>query len=543
MKNRIGILGILIFLSTSTLLAKEFRGSDVTPKNIQKKYYIWDKKTEEPNPKSKNNEDIWYNEYSQPMEGYIILLSKERLTGKIIVHHRWNKASVKKLKKTTYDKDGNKVVNYYPDPKGIDIIQDIQLITAEGNKTIATTEILNYGPYFKMADWDDVKGQKSEVDKFQPGSYETLDGQLKQGFITLRTYMYLKRKFDLRYFHLAFYAENENTHAELLYADDLKSATLNSTLYINYRNRYLLDRDLMISSLETEPQKLSYDPLQDGSIVTSEGEEIKGRITKKNARFVNTSAEAKIPTSKSILFIDEQKNIQYLSPNSKSLMYFTVEGVDFYSVEGSFMSRDALKLDQGKFVYKDGTEKNGELTYRNNYFLFNDGSGKLNSVTIKNADNLDYALIGEGDAVRKVIFTVDGTKKYFMEVKSPFGKYSYFKNPNPTHVRSGASLFTSVAAGVASDMIEDKVREAGGETEGDVVDDDIEIYFEEWVVIINKTGEKFTLYKKNLEDQKRALIGSCQRMSVDNRNLIKNIAKMSEIDLLVNTLNQCADPD
>ncbi len=538
---------LLSIIITLNAFADEYRGKDLTPKQIQKKYYTWSKEAKEPTS-DKDPANIWFNSYSNTMEGYIILLSGEKIKGKITVRHRWNLASKKKLKEQYTTSEGVKATRMVKNPKGVDIILEVKIVSDSETKTIPTTEILAYGPYFKKADWSLVGGQKADSEKYLQGVITNVDGTSKEGFLTLNTHSFLKRKFDLRYFDYIFFSENESANAELIYSEDLKEVTQSSTLYVNYRNKYLINRDLLISSLETDASKLKHEDLQPGSILTNEGEEIKGRIaTQKDAKIQSTGGTTtvmgkevqKVAKSKHIIFIDEQKNIQYISVSNNNIIYFVLGGQEFYAVDGNFVSRDQLNLESGKMVYKNASEIEGLLTFRNNYFLYDDGGGKLTSITVKNANDLDYVMLGEGDSLRKVILVEETERKYFIEVKYPGGKYSYYKNPNPTNKRSGASLLTSMTASAGAIVAEHTLDQT--ESEGDISDLDLDIYFREWIVMNNRTGEKLMVFKKNLNEQKNKLMSGCQRMSVDNRNIIKNISKVNEIDLLVKTMNQCAD--
>ena len=558
MKNyKVIILGILL-LSSLSIYSEEYRGSDITPKQIKSKYYVWSKKTQEPTS-DKNPANIWFNSYSNEMNGYVILNNGERIKGKITVRNRWNLASTKKLTEKYTTSTGETATRKVPNPEGVNVMLEIHIVNDTLDKTISTEDIKNYGPYFTMADWALVKGQKSNADKFLQGSYEDMDGNKKDGFLTLNTYSYWKRKFDLRYYDLVFYAENESANAELMYAKDLKQVTQSSILYTNYRKRYLIDRDLLISTLETNAKKLSQEDLVPGSVVTIDGEEIKGRIAAKKEKFITSTGGSttvmgkevvKVPSSNNIIFISNNKDVHYYGANNAEIMYYVVDGVEHYAVEGKFVGRDMLNLEKGKMVYKDGSEKEGELTYRNNYFLYDDGSGKLTPITAAKSDNLDYVVLGKEDSLRKVLLVeekINGKPtKYFIEIMYPFKKYSYYKNPNPTHERSGASLATNLGVIVAGTYAEQKLKDEGAEeteSEGDIGDVDIDIYYREWVVIINKTGEKVVVYKKNIDREKSLLLGTCQRMSVNNRKKISDISKVNEVDLLVRTLNECADQD
>lgn len=551
------IILCLILLCSTSIYSQVQRGTDITPKKIKAKYYVWSKKTKESNPGS-NPKNIWFNSYSNKMDGYVILLTGEKLRGEIIVRRRWNLASTKKISENYTTSSGEKAIRKIKNPAGVDLILEVNITNEKGSKKISTEEIKNYGPYFTTKDWVLVKSQKNNPEKMLTGSIEDFNGNKKEGLLTLNTHSYLKRKFDLRYYNVVFFTEKEGGKCELIYSKNLKQVIQFSTIYTNYRTNYLIDRDLLIATLKSNAKKLSYLELIPGSIMTTDGELIKGLIAERKNKTISSKGNTttvmgekviKVPDLKHIIFINDSKNIKYISVNNASIIYYSIEGMDYYSVDGNFVNRDNLSLEQGKLVYSDGIEKEGELTYRNNYFLYDDGSGKLSSITVKNSKNLSYVVLGKDDSLRKVVLAegiVKGKqKKYFIEIRSPFGKYSYYKNPHPTNVRNGGSLAASLGAVAGGSLIEHRLDKEGVEYEKEVEggNDEISLYFKEWIVLINKTGEKIMVYKKNLEDQKRLLLGSCQRMSVENRKTIKNVDKLKDIHTLVNALNQCADED
>jgi hypothetical protein len=523
---------IILILLTTIANTTKARGVDFTPEEIQKTYYIWNKKIEEPNSKSKNNEDIWFSEYTSPIDGYINLLTGEKLIGKIIVHHKWNRASEKKLKETTVNKDGSKQVRYYKDPLGIDIIEDVKITTNGVEKIISTNDIAHYGAHFKVLDWASVKKQKIASDSFNKGTLTYLDGTKKEGLITLRSSKYLKKRLDIRYFNCVYFAQDENAIVEAIETKNLQQAIQSASgvdvLYTNFNN-HLIHRDLLIESLQTSAKKVGYHELSDGKIFINDGEEVAGQLCFKKGM------DAVLKTH--VIFIDNEKNVRFLRCTDDDIIYIENKGVTYYPLETKFASEKELGLKKGYIQFKDESKVEGEMSYRKNYILFKGADNKIKNYTAKKGD-IDFAIQDNGSSKTKYSL-VNDTKNgnYFIQLYYPFQKYSYYKNPNPTNINSGASLAATLTATAAAAMDE-------GENELDeLADQPLDFYYTEYVIIINKTGEEVVVYKKNIDEQKARLLGSCSRMSVDNRKKIQGIEKVKEIEDLVTTLNTCADQD
>ena len=207
---------LAILLTATSAFSYGHRGTDITPKQIKSKYYIWSKKEKEPT-KEKNHANIWFNSYSNKMDGYIILLSGKRLKGDIIVRRKWNLASVKKISENYIRSSGEEATRKVKNPAGVDIILEVKITNENITKTISTKEIKNYGPYFTTNEWALVKGQNSNSDKILKGSIEYSNGEKKDGVLTLNTHSYIKRKFDLRYHDFVFFAKNDGDKCDIVY--------------------------------------------------------------------------------------------------------------------------------------------------------------------------------------------------------------------------------------------------------------------------------------------------------------------------------------
>jgi|GEM_PF-3669638 len=158
----------------------------------------------------------------------------------------------------------------------------------------------------------------------------------------------------------------------------------------------------------------------------------------------------------------------------------------------------------------------------------------------------------------------------FQKIEAPWEKYSYYKNPYPTHIRKGMTNFAAGAATVASNEIQEEMayhgakeaarqemKESGNalnaSREADRAYRDIRntqmievdenpdggIFFDEYVVFENQGDDIFIIYQKNDEAELNKLLGRCKDFQTLPEKRRKRLTKVEFIKESVNYLNTC----
>ncbi len=219
----------------------------------------------------------------------------------------------------------------------------------------------------------------------------------------------------------------------------------------------------------------------------------------------------------------------------------------------------------GTVFLEDRQEWKGKVAMGMREPTEHDGTKVYGPVRIRYANEKDEVIIREAknSNIIYVIQTIDGTENHyikvdrqFIEVGNPNGRFSYFRNPNPTHVREGA---TNMAQGAAEQLTNEaaealakaaakesfeRSQEAGkdlGESVGNAtvaamnareavqdasnVEDMDAIYFEEYFIVDNKKMTRSVIYKKNIDEVLNAILEGCGM----EEKIVDKVGKMKEL--------------
>lgn len=219
----------------------------------------------------------------------------------------------------------------------------------------------------------------------------------------------------------------------------------------------------------------------------------------------------------------------------------------------------------GSIYFENGDEKNGKVAMGMREASEHDGSKIYGPIRVKYANENDEVTVhgAKGSQIVYVIQNIEGKKyhyikvgRQFMSVGNPNGRFSYFKNPNPTHVREGATNLTKTAIQeVGEELAEEAAKAAAkrsfedsqkrGEDLGKSIgnatvaamntaetvneiftpDEDGAIYFEEYFIVDNKKLTRSIIYKKNIDEVLNAILEGC---GLEER-IIDKAGKMKEL--------------
>lgn len=219
----------------------------------------------------------------------------------------------------------------------------------------------------------------------------------------------------------------------------------------------------------------------------------------------------------------------------------------------------------GSVFLESGDEKKGKVAMGMREAVEHDGSKVYGPIRVKYANEKDEVTItkADGSNIIYVIQNVAGQEKHyikvgrqFIPVGNPKGRFSYFRNPNPTHVREGATGLAESAAqqiedeasaalarAAAKESFERSQRDGKdlGESVGNAtvaamnattaVQDAIEveemgaIYFEEYFIVDNKKMTRSIIYKKNVDEVLNAILEGCGL----EEKIVNKAGKMKEL--------------
>ncbi len=203
----------------------------------------------------------------------------------------------------------------------------------------------------------------------------------------------------------------------------------------------------------------------------------------------------------------------------------------------------------GRIFLDDGEERPGKVAMRVREANEHDGSKIYGPIGVKYANDRDEVTFytAKGSNIVYVIQSINGKDNHyikvgrqFISVGNPTGRFSYFKNPNPTHVREGTTNFTKTAVQeVGQEIAEEAAKAAAerslkesqkrGEDLGTSIgnatvaamntanevnelftpDEDGAIYFEEYYIIDNEKQTRSIIYKKNVDEVLHELLAGC----------------------------------
>lgn len=155
----------------------------------------------------------------------------------------------------------------------------------------------------------------------------------------------------------------------------------------------------------------------------------------------------------------------------------------------------------------------------------------------------------------------------YLKVGNPTGRFSYFRNTRPTHIREGMTNMAKGAAQSVTDEIAKSVAEAAakksmeaslaqgkslGEAMGNAVvaatntagaiqdavevDDAGGIYFREFYIVDNKKQTRTIVYKKNIDEVLNTLLEGCGL----EEKIVNKVGKIKELEEVMIFLEQNA---
>ncbi|WP_424962864.1 hypothetical protein [Ekhidna sp.] len=203
----------------------------------------------------------------------------------------------------------------------------------------------------------------------------------------------------------------------------------------------------------------------------------------------------------------------------------------------------------GKIYFSTGEERVGKVAGMTRDAHEIDGSKIYGPAGVKFANERDEVAIYKAISSDVVYYiqTIDGSDNHYIcvgrqyiQVGNPTGRFSYFQNPSPTHVRDGAThLVKSSIESVKEELAEEAAEAAAkksieesqkrGEDIGTSIgnatvaamnassmvnealtpDPDGAIYFEEYYIVDNETGTRSVIYKKNVDEVLSELLEGC----------------------------------
>lgn len=423
---------ILLLCFTSTLFAQQLtKGKNFAPAPINKKFYKWKGGSLEPNQTGSDPVDIWYSQYTEPMNGFVVLKSGERIDGNIEVHWRYNKAST-----MTRTVDGKSV----PIPGGKKGTEGVNITTEEGSKYYTLYELKSYGPYFKMDDWAPSTNEDPAY-KFLDGMITLKDGTVLKG--TWRT-IYHSTPYDgLKYYYRVYLSQGQDEYVQTFLSREVEEAIqVDNGREIRYTsiNDYMIKPHRFIQKLEKNAKKMGFEEPASGSV------NLNGKGTENGKVAFNTGK-----SKKEIFFYNaEDMNIRYYEASeAEDLITFegSTKGVSniYFPYKDKFQVLDDQIADwkkkgeyhSGTIYLLDGTQREGKLvhlrvanavkSYRFTYGFLLVKSGGLVVLERYDENDIDYVICWEEGKSNRYA-SVD---RYFYDTRELVAKMEKLSNKDP----------------------------------------------------------------------------------------------------------------
>lgn len=333
--------------------------------------------------------------------------------------------------------------------------------------------------------------------------------------------------------------------------------------------------------------------LHEGVVVLTDGRKLEGRITFK--RMVNVIKSYRLPIG--VYFVPAggvEPVVQY-GPDAidyveevvggQRAKYIPIEGVLVKSEEllsslESRKSKDETKnLQKGYVVFSDGKKVQGRIAKEKTSVYFVGEGNKIEKYNARTPGVTCFVQNING-ADRKFIALEHGITAFedrgfqYVEVLLPAGDYSYYRNPDPTHLKEGTTKLVkgvvntvtdvgsmALAKEVASAQVKEELKNSSNNLSAvsaatvnaassmgqtmqmtkDMVQlsDEGGIYHKEWVVVNNKTNEKVVVYKKNAEEEMKVLLAGCSKYVGLDKKDVKRLTNIDNLEEAVKFLNDC----
>lgn len=414
--------------------------------------------------------------------------------------------------------------------------------------------------------------KKNKCDPWQPGSVMLDNGKVVEGKIALDR---RKKK------RLAFFQNKEQTLFLYDESENVGQIRVNGNTYISFENELLTIEELKARWKDKEN-------LFSGSIFLEDGTEIKGQLAfRRDANLVKSyrliNGIYLIPESKAnqVDLYTYKSNIDYAMVDGSKYVLLGkkfVEKASYLSeLENQQSNKKEENLHPGYILLSDGTKREGRIAGGKYKIIFVDQNKEFQFYHAHQLDDINYYVQTIDGKMRKFIPSrkrpkIEGPKYTFVEVQSPEAHYSYYQNPFPTHKRSGVTKFVggAISAGVEmgkESYAQDKAREAekkemarsGNEdrskaakkasygrarSEADAsievsTDESDGIFFEEWVIIDNKTDEITLVYKENEEKILGELLAQCPSYAQESEREQKLLLDANLMPKIIKYLNDC----
>jgi hypothetical protein len=279
-----------------------------------------------------------------------------------------------------------------------------------------------------------------------------------------------------------------------------------------------------------------------GYVVLNDGNKITGQLASSKGFLTGDFTKhtwgfyVKTPGAVEPKYYGVEDNLSYLVQTDKGVeTKYVPMGSYFVNFEEMMKSLNDPKgkdkeelLQMGHVVFKDAMKKEGRIARQSvSKFIFVGNDNSMDVLLAKDESISYFMQQVDGKEIKYIslmggIQAFSGPALQWVAIKQPSGVYSYYKNPAPTHkmeqltklVKSEVS--TSTGAGVSDE---------GG------------IYFEEWVVLNNNSGEKLIMYTKNDREIAVSLLHKCSSFDSLDDAQKKKLTHIDNIDLLVEYLN------
>ncbi len=273
-----------------------------------------------------------------------------------------------------------------------------------------------------------------------------------------------------------------------------------------------------------------------GYVITNSGEKKAGEIVLKIVN--NDTTEVKLKMADKTKFKFKRQDLAEFGPEQATLSdvkkTFKNEEKNFYA---------------GYVILKSGEKKEGKVATKKIEAAVWDGTKIWGPIGVQLADAEDKITLymaKDFDASYYMQKLPSGEKHYlnvngvFVEVKNPNGRFSYYRNPNPTHIRKNVTKIVKsgveLAVNEASEALTKEAAKQSFEksinsgknlnqslsnatidaarvrnnTQGLVeFSEDEGLYFKEYYIIDNKHNTSSLVYNKNVKEVLSDLLASC----------------------------------